>query len=170
MIWFSSRELEIALSNDSLSYWEKAKYLVFMAVIGLLAGGPLYSARPLYGAKMSALNILFSFPCGVLSAYLAYRGIRSCFLANENIDGTSFFERMACLTVPVWTKLFIFWVPLSFVLVWLLVQFKDTEPELFKIVQNIFYLLGPLWIFVYYLLLRRSFNRLGGLLKKQGVN
>lgn len=170
MIWFSSRELEIALSTDSLSYWEKAKYLVFMAVIGALAAGPLYLARPIYGAKMSGLNMLFSFTCGVLSAYLAYRGIRNCFLANEDIDGTSFFERMACLTVPVWTRLFIILAPLSIGAALLLVPFKDTKPELFKILQNIFYLLAPLWIFVYYLLLRRSFNRLGGMLKKQGIN
>ena len=139
MILFSSKELEIALSNDLLSYWEKTKYLVLVAVIGALLGGPLVLIRPIYGAKMSTLNLLFSSLCAVLSAYLAYRGIKACFLTNEGIDGTLFFERMACLTVPVSIRVGIFMFLISVGLAWSFVPLKNTRPELFKILQNIFF-------------------------------
>ncbi len=168
MILFSSRKLEVALSNNLLNDWQKVKYIIFMTVLGYLSGMS-YWGQSMHGRKWPLYFASFQLASAIVSAYLAYKGIRKCFKTNEAIDATSFFERMACLTVPVWIRLAIIILPVTIGLGWMIVKIEQAAPELQYKFSLIFYVLGPVWVIVYYHMLNNSFVRLGVLLKERGT-
>ena len=96
MIWFSSRKLEKALSEGVLSNWEKAKYLILMAVLTAMTS-PAYFLRPTYGKRPPPGTGLWDLAFGLVGMFVVYHGIKRCFRTNEHIDAERFFERMACL-------------------------------------------------------------------------
>lgn len=164
MILFSSRNLELAFAREELTKWDKVKYIILMTVIFTTTYGPIYWAKPIYGARQPSLDKVISFSCSVLAAYIAYRGIKKCFQINENIDGISFFERWACLTVPVGFRLTLYFLPVVFAISGLFTLFKSSDPEPYRMLPIAFNLLGPIWSLTYYHLLKRSFLQLGELL------
>jgi hypothetical protein len=176
VILLSSRNLELAFVRDELTKWDKVKYIILMAVLSALLSGPFYWIRPLYGTKMPALNMLVSFACSVLSAYIAYWGIKKCFQINEGGDGRSFFQRFACLTVPVMFQVMLLAIPaliglamgLGFVVT--VIQMIDPEFQRQRITPYALYLLGPALAFLYYHLLKRSFLRLGELMTRTEID
>ena len=168
MIWFSSRKLEKALSEGVLSNWEKARYLILVAVLSALTG-PAYLPRPVYGkrepAEIRALYLAFA----VVMMLVVYHGIKRCFNTNQKIDAERFFERMACLSVPVFAKMVVFCVPAFLVVLWAVALHGTSHPEpdaetINKLVVALG-CLGPILLYVYYWMLNRSFARLGALLK-----
>lgn len=170
MILFSSRNLELAFAREELTKWDKVKYLIFMAVLAALASGPFYWIRPVYGTKMPTLNMFVSFACSVLSAYIAYWGIKKCFQINESGDGRDFFQRMACLTVPVTFRVGLVAIPVAIgvgVLVGIVLRI---DPERQSVLLNLYYLMGPALAFFYYHLLKRSFLRLARLLTRSEID
>lgn len=168
MILFSSRKLEVALSNNLLNDWQKVKYIIFMTVLGYLSG-TVYWGTPLYGRSIPLFRLPFYLASAIISAYVAYRGIKKCFKTNEVIDAMSFFERIICLSVPVWLQLTIILLPLTLALSWLIVRIGNAVPELEEKLWLIFYVLSPATAFVYFHLLNNSFVRLGVLLKEAGT-
>ena len=170
VILFSSRNLELAFARDELTKWDKVKYIILMTVLPTLLSGPFFWVKPVYGAKMSTLNILVSYPCAVLSAYIAYRGIKKCFQVNESGGGNSFFQRWACLTVPVGFRVMIYFLPAYWIIGALVIFFRKRNPELYEILPNIYYLAGPVFAFTYYHLITRSFLRLGELLMHSRID
>ena len=168
MIWFSSKKLEKALSEGVLSDWEKAKYLVLMAVLSALSGSA-YLPRPIYGRRLPAEIRAFYLAFGVIGMLVVYFGIKRCFNTNQKIDAERFFERMACLSVPVSAKMVVFCLPAFLVVLWAAVLLGRSHSEPHEETTNELVValgcLGPVLLYLYYWMLNRSFARLGALLR-----
>jgi len=165
MILWSSRKLEQALVGGRLDPWTKVKYLLVPIILGALAG-PIYIFRPVYGQRPPLINSLFSFIFAVLSAFIAYWGIKICFSINNKIDGNRFFERLAVLTVPVLIKVAVFFFFFSFILVVVFSYLKVRAPILFQWTHIIISVLGPIVTYTMYSMIRNSFERFGRLAER----
>jgi hypothetical protein len=164
MIVFSSKKLESALAENRLTQWDKVKYIILIAVLYSLSYGPIRWIKPTFSPTYGTTpekHPLFFILCSALAAYIAYRGIKECFRINEDIDAKSFFERWACLSVPVGLRLTFYMMP-----VFIFFPFLIGLPF-----ERVFVsLLNPIAALIYYHLIARSFIRLGELLKPPGVD
>lgn len=163
----SSPEVEKAIAKKTLRQWELVKYSIMLPLtLGFLLASPyLWRAltapeNPPYFGVVASLSLL-------LSAYIAYRGVKLCYTVNERIDGKAFLERYALLAAPPFLQLLLIALPLGIVL-WL-VSHLDASP-LASVGANfglIAYLTLPILTVIYFTLLRLSFKRLGRLLTKK---
>jgi len=154
MVFFSPQKLENQIANESLTPWEKAKYLFLAAVLAALAG-PAYWLSPVikpinFGTVQSIQHI-----SGIVGLFVAYMGIKKCYLTNDKKD--LFIERFVCLRVP-WTVLFtLVLTPTSLILIFLL---KHILPENHDIPFLVISISAPFVIFIYYHCMSGSFRRL----------
>jgi hypothetical protein len=165
MILWSSRKLEHALAVGQLDPWTKVKYLLVPVVMGIFSG-PFYILRPVYGQKPPPIYSLVSFICAVLSAFIAYWGIKICFSINNKIDGNRFFERLAVLTVPVLIKVAVFFFSFSLIFVVVFSSLKDRVSSLFQWTYIIISALNPIVTYTMYSMIRNSFERFGRLVER----
>jgi len=109
-LWSSSK-LERELARGQLSEWEKTKYLLLPLILGSLAGGPIYLITPRYGPTRPTLGSVGMLCGGVLMALVTYYGIRMGYRANQKIDGEHFIERYTVLSVPIFIKFVVGFIP-----------------------------------------------------------
>jgi hypothetical protein len=167
MIWLSSKKLEHALVEKKLDAWAKVKYLILPAVIGVICSGPLYIIRPYYGKRIPNANLLSLVICGIISAFLVYRGIKQCFYANKKIDDKDFFERFAILGVPPLFQAALLGMILFFVIFIPISKLREEIPFLYKHNYMFFPLLSPIVTYILYFLIKNSFIRLGKLMEEK---
>jgi len=144
----------------------KVKYLIVPMIFSTLMGPPVIFS-PRYGQTPPALNSLFSFIFAVVSAYLIYWGIKKCYLLNRQIDSKAFFERIILLSLPITVRLVVFMIPTSIALLVLLALLRDQFPGLLKRASIIFSALGPVVLYVNFVMLESSFRRLGRLIAEE---
>lgn len=163
----SSLEVEKAIAKKTLRPWEMVKYFIMLPLtLGFLLASPhLWRAltapeNPPYFGLLATLSLL-------LSAYIAYRGVKLCYTVNERIDGKSFLERYALLALPPFLQLLLLALPLG-ALVWLL-SGPDASPLHFlrRSFGLLAYLALPILTVIYFTLLRLSFKRLGRWMSKK---
>jgi hypothetical protein len=164
MILWSSKELERALAQGQLDSWTKVKYVIVPAVVGSLSV-PFYVFRPLYGERAPAINSLFSLIFAIVTAYLSYWGIKRCFVANREIDGEAFFERIAVLLLPILVRIVTVAVLVSIALLIVLGKLRDRAPVLFHRSGIAFSAFTPIIAYVQYVMLTNSIRRFGRLVK-----
>ena len=160
MIIFSSKKLEHALANDSLSGWNKVKYIILPVLIMSLFSPP-YIVSPIYGEHPPMLNGLIGFICLIFNLIITYRGIKKCFETNQQTDAKLFFERFFILSVPVLMKFLVIIVPLTIVPSVVAYYLKDSFPVFYKRLPIVFSILIPLTSWIYYHLISRSIERVG---------
>lgn len=162
MVLFSPSKLENQLATESLTTWEKAKYL-FLAVVVSALTGPAYWIAPAiqprnYGIVQSIQNI-----SAIVGLYVTYKGIKKCYDINENKD--HFIERFICLRVP-WTVLFtLILTPACLILIYVLKQiFTENRDIPFLVIS----LSAPLVIYIFYHCMSNSFRKLGCAIDSDG--
>lgn len=166
MTVLSSEKVERVLAKNELTGWEKGKYLIILMVLGFFSrpfalASPVFSRPPLIVKGIDLATV-------VVSVIIIVYGIKKCFKINEVIDHQNFIERFAILSVPVSVKILIVGFPSSFVLVWLMFGFfSRNHPDLYQFVPGFFYIIGPVVAYIYYFFLKRSFVRLGQLMKEK---
>ncbi len=165
MILFSSRKLEIAIAEGKLPSWQKAKYIIIPTVLSGPFAWSSYVIRPIFGKKPPTLNTLISIFISILTMFIIYYGIKSCFKVNQKIDDQNFIERFCILLLPVLFKLIVIFLPISMILTGIAYAITRHDPLLSQRVPILFSVFGPLFILIYYSLLKRSFKRLGELIK-----
>ena len=165
MILFSSRKLEIAIAENKLTNWQKAKYLLIPAVLSGPFIASSYFISPIFGKKAPTLNMLISILIAIITMFIIYYGIKSCFKVNQIIDDQNFIERFCILSLPVLFKLVIIFAPLSMILTGIAYAITKHDPILSKRVPIIFSVFSPLFSLIYYSLIKCSFKRLGELVK-----
>jgi hypothetical protein len=165
MILWSSKTLEEALADGQLDSWAKVKYLMIPAVMGSLFSVPFYVVRPLYGTRAPAPNYLFSFIFALMAAYLAYWGIKRCYIANSKIDGEAFFERLAVLTVPILIRILVVATSGSIALLVVIALLRDRVPALYYRGSILFSAFNPVLAYAMFAMLTNSIQRFGKLLK-----
>lgn len=167
MIWLSSKKLECALVEKKLDSWAKVKYLILPAILGMCLGGPAYIIRPYYGRHMPNTHLLAFTLCGIISAFLVYRGIKQCFYTNKNIDDKDFFERFAILGVPPLFQVAILAILLFFLILIPISKLREEIPILYKHSYIFTSSLSPIVTYIFYFLIKNSFIRLGELMKRE---
>ena len=165
MVLLSSRKLEQVLADGKLETWSKVKYLILPAVLNSLAAA--FYIRPWYGPKEPALNIFVSVPCNILTAYLTFWGIKRAFLENQKIDGVAFFERFAMLCVPPMIRVMTVTFLLSLAVAYSRIPVPEEGSLVFTRASIFFSVLGPILTFAVYSMVRRSFQRLGELIRQR---
>lgn len=169
MILWSSQKLEEALARGELSSWTKVKYLILPAILSSL-NWPFYLISPTYGEKPPVFTRLIMLVFSVLTAYITYRGIKSCFQANEGIDGKLFFERFAVLFVPSFVRIMVATFFGSILLLAIIGLNRERFLFLFQGVSIIFAAFGPIITYALYAMIQGSFKRFGKLQKQRGSN
>lgn len=163
----SSPEIEKAIAKKTLRPWDTVKYFIMLPLtLGFLLASPyLWRAltapeNPPYFAALATLSLL-------VSAYIAYRGVKLCYTVNERIDGKAFLERYALLAVPPFLQLLLIALPFG-VILWLLGGL-DSSPFIALRLNFglIAYLALPILTVIYFTLLRLSFKRLGRSMAKK---
>ena len=166
MTVLSSEQVEKLLAKNELTGWEKGKYLIILLVLGFFSRpfalvSPIFSKPPLIVQTIDLASV-------AVSVLIIIYGIKKCFKINEAIDRQDFIERFAILSVPVSVKILIVGIPSSFVLLWILFDlFRENHPNLYQFVPGFFYIIGSIGTYIYYFFLKRSFVRLGQLVKEQ---
>jgi hypothetical protein len=168
MICISSKKLEHVLAERKLDSWAKVKYLILPSVFAVLFSGPYYVIRPYYGDRSPGMNIndIVLLLCGIISAYLTYRGIKQCFQSNQEIDGKAFFERFTILFVPPFIQIMVLSILLCLSILIPAGIFRKEIPFLYKYSTIFTAILCPVVIYILYLLIRNSFIRFGKLIKE----
>jgi hypothetical protein len=167
MIIFSADKLRKALANDSLDSWAKAKYMIFViAMYGM--SGPFYWFAPSFGPKKPLPYYVASSVSYVLTILFMVHGAKKCFRMNKTGDGKDFVERLAALYVPmtfefipVAASLFLITACFS---VYVLPFDKETN---YRVFSYLTLLLTPILMWLFFVLLHRSFESLVKLIKKQ---
>ena len=164
MILWSSRKLEKALAEERFSEWEKAKYYLWPAIWGALAGGPMFLLRPYYGSKPNHHGIFILVGC-MLMALVTYYGIRLGYRENQNIDGKSFIERYTILSLPVVVRFVVWLIPVMVVFLFVFAGLTRSAPEVRKLTGPILRFVFPVITFWLYCQIARSVRRFGDHLK-----
>ena len=165
----SSPEIEKAIVKKTLKPWDMAKnFIILPVVLGLLLASP-YLLRPLAAPENPPYFSLLASASLLVSAYIAYRGIKLCYTVNERIDGKSFLERYVLLAVPPFLSLLLIILPVG-ILLWIVAGLNSLNQGPFQLFRANFgliaYAAAPILTIVYFTLLRLSFKRLGKLMKK----
>lgn len=163
MIILSSRKLEQALANDSLSGWTKVKYIILPALIVSLFPPP-YIFRPIHGQHPPMLNALIGLFFVIINIVVTYKGIKKCFEIHQKTDAQNFFERFFILSIPVFIKFMLIFLILSIGLVVGMHSMKESFPVLYKRYPILFSISLPFITWLYYHLLSGSIRRLGALM------
>lgn len=154
MIFFSPRKLELQLLSESITAWEKAKYLVLSVVVSALAG-PLFWVTPSVKEQHLGIIALVQLLTTMLGLYITYKGIRKCYSTNNQEE--KFIERFICLRVP-WTVVFgAVLAPFSIAII---VTSKKIYPEVPDLSSFIIYICSPAITYFYYYALNSSFGRI----------
>ena len=162
----SSPEIEKAIVKKTLKPWDMAKnFLILPVVLGLLLASP-YLLRPLAAPDNPPYFSLLATASLLVSAYIAYRGIKLCYTVNERIDGKSFLERYVLLAVPPFLSLLLIILPVGIIL-WIAASLNQGPFQLLRANFGLIaYAAAPILTIIYFTLLRLSFKRLGKLMKK----
>ena len=153
------RQLEKDLAEDSLSSWEKTKYLIFVSIIHGLYG-PLFMITPKYGVKLPLLNTFLTLASTTVLVFVIYFGIRRCYETNKTIDDDRFIERFAVLYVP-WIMVFtIIGIPATFVIGFFIVKLFPAQSDRLQFYPVALHAVGIIMMYLLYMLLNGSFKRL----------
>ena len=160
MILFSSKKLEKYLAQGILDSWERTKYLVFIIILFSLTG-PIYLVSPRYGSQIPKLNILILIITWFLFLVITFRGIKNCFKTNQDIDDQNFNTRFIIMFVPVMVKFILIFFVSSLIFGWLISFDVKAHPTLVNHFSILILVSKPILAYLFYLLLNRSFIRLG---------
>ena len=162
MIIFSSRKLEKSLSEQKITSWQKAKYIIIPAIFLSIAPpiGSLFSPR--VTERPEGLHSPLQFLFVIISIFITYFGIKSCVKVNEKIDNRDFIERFCILLVPVLFKTFFIFISVFLGLMLILLMSKPL-PGFWKKIPLVLFAFGPVYFLTYYSLLRCSFRRFSDL-------
>lgn len=170
MILFSSNKLEKAIADDSLDSWTKAKYMILVIAMYSLKNS-FYWFAPSFGPETPLPYYAAAFASWLLGIVITFHGGKKCFKTNETSDGKNYVERLAVLYVPLTFRFipifFFFLAIMAFIVACLLPIDKETQYLLFP------YLLLPLTLFLiwlFFVLLNRSFERLGELIRERNTS
>jgi hypothetical protein len=155
----SSQKLEAALSEGTLSEWEKTKYIILLTVLSL-AFSPVFWLTPKYSDGPGGVDAIISLLALLLNVVLTVKGLKNCYNVNKNADDKNFIERFTVLYVPMVIKFTLIIIPLFFAFSAFVGFRKESSPVLFSLYPTIVQISGPIAIYVFFRLLRRSFNRL----------
>ena len=169
MILWSSEKLEQAFAAGELDSWTKVKYMMVPVMVGHLYT-PFYVVRPVYGERAPAINYLFSFFFAMVALYLTYWGLKRCFIANREIDGKAFFERIAVLAVPIFFRIVAATILASLLLGFVVGVLVDWIPAVTHWVPILFSAFTPILAYATYVMLTNSIRRFGTLLKAGATN
>lgn len=162
MILISPQKLEQQLAAESITQWEKAKYLVLAVVVAAIAG-PLFWFSPVVKEQHFGLVQLMQTLASAIGIWITYKGIRKCY--DINAKENAFIERFICLRVP-WTIIFgIILAPLSFALILGSEKVFPDNPDLSALIIAV---LSPVVTFIYYQALITSFRRIN-LIETKGL-
>jgi hypothetical protein len=165
MILLSSIKLERAIAENSLTSWDKAKYIIFVIILYSFSG-PIYILTPSFGPKPPIWTSLVSFVSTILVVFITYYGAKKCYLTNKEIDDKDFPGRFAALFIPMTAKFLAITIPIMVVTgVFASSSFfadKETKKDIFIYFM---YISAPVATYVFYVFLNRSFKRL-----KQTIN
>jgi hypothetical protein len=169
MVLFSSTKLENALASESLDSWTKAKYMIFVvAMYG--ASNSFYWFTPSFGPKKSLSYYVASAASWFLSAVITYWGGKNCFRTNKMGDGKDFVERFSSLYVPLTFEFIpitlLFFLGTAGFVACLLPVDKQTK---YQVVPYLALLVSPFLTWLFFVLLKRSFERLAELIRKQNA-
>ena len=169
MILFSSNKLERALAADSLTSWEKAKYIIFIIILYSFSG-PIQVLAPSFGSKPSIGQLLTSSICGILVIIFTYFGAKKCYQTNKRIDDTDFVGRFAALYMPMSFKLIaISLIAMGITAMIIYSGAFDKQTGIDGFVYFL-YIMGPVGTYLFYIYLNRSFRRLGLLINETNKN
>ena len=164
MILFSSTKLERKLADETISQWEKAKYILILFVLfGLTA--PIYIITPCFKSEAPTSAWLIGLISIPLTIVVTYMGIKKCYHANEFISNTDFIERFVPLFVTLTLKFTLIILPFSFLLNFILTSY-DVK-TIADIDIYLTYSILPIMTYIFYIFLTRSFHRLGKLIKNR---
>ncbi len=153
-MYFTSRELEAAMSKGEMDRWDEARYYFVPMVVGGGLSNAVWLLRPRYGDNPEPLVSFGILLLHVLAGIVVYHGVRKCFRSNEEMDGRDFISRMVVLGFPVLVKI----VPFAMVAIMALIHisiraFPGVHPHL--LVST----LAPILNYFTFLLLDRSLRR-----------
>jgi len=160
----SSKKLELALAENRITGWEKAKYIFILTILGFVYS-PFYFFAPPYPSpslSVQTLDILAK----LFSVLIIFYGIKRCFQINELIDHQSFIERLIILVVPIGLKIEIVSIPTGFTLIWIIAHFSKNT-NLHQATRALFSIGGFIITYFYYFFLRRSFTRFSQIMEKK---
>jgi hypothetical protein len=115
------------------------------------------------GQRAPAINTLFSFAFGIVTAYLYYWGIKRCFVANSEIDGEAFSERPAVPGVPILIRIIAVVTAVTIALLIVLGNIKDRFPRVWYRADILFSACAPITTFATYVMRTNSIRRFGRL-------
>ena len=163
MIIFSSIKLEKALADQKVTRWQKAKYIMIPAIFISMASPLSAFFRPSFQDEPSTIYSVLQLLVMIISIFITYFGIKACFEVNENIDKRNFIERFCILLVPVSFRMLLFFI-LCFIAFMIILLFTAAIPEINKHVPLLFLPFGPIYLFMYFSLLKKSFLSFSNLL------
>lgn len=164
MILISSSKLEQHLAQNSLSSWEKTKYIILTTALYSFSG-PIYILTPSFGSKPPVWDVLFSFLSSIAAVLITFWGIKKCHLMNKTFDDIHFIERFTILNIPMTIKFMALLLPLFLLFAFFSTSWggdKETRTEIMSYSMRI---MVPIGMIAYYIFLNRSFQRLGTLIK-----
>jgi hypothetical protein len=154
MIIFAPKKLEQLLAKESMTVWEKAKYLVLAVVLSAFAE-PLFWLNPAVKEQHFKLTMLLSLLAHIIGLLVTYNGLKKCYKTNNKEN--EFIERFICLRVP-WTAVFALVLAPSSITITLIA--KKYFPELPDLATIITSACIPVITFIYYSALNSSFARI----------
>ena len=163
MIIFSSIKLEKALAVQKVTRWQKAKYIMIPAIFISMASPLSAFFRPSFQDEPSTIYSVLQLLVMIISIFITYFGIKACFEVNENIDKRNFIERFCILLVPVSFRMLLFFI-LCFIAFMIILLFTAAIPEINKHVPLLFLPFAPIYLFMYFSLLKKSFLSFSNLL------
>ena len=106
MYLWKTKELVLKMKNDELSQTEKFKYfLVFIILTTIFARLSSYtSISPTFQAVIVS----------ILTAVIVIAGTILCYRTNRKGDDREFIDRIICISLPIYIKLFVVYIVILF--------------------------------------------------------
>ena len=163
MILFSSTKLEGALAANTLTSWDKAKYIIVIIILYSFSG-PIYVITPSFGQKPPLWNSLISFISTSLVILFTYFGAKKCYSTNKAADDADFVGRFAALFVPLTFKFLAFMLPLFIVAAFFAFSASSEKEVRTTIFAYFLHAGAAIGTYLFYIFMNRSFKRLGKLI------
>ncbi|MDP2278018.1 MAG: hypothetical protein Q8K51_07330 [Nitrospirota bacterium] len=165
MILISSIKLEQKIAQKALTSWEKTKYIIITTALYSFTT-PIYVLTPSFGTKPPIGDALVSFLSSIAAVLITYFGIKKSYLTNKIFDDVHFIERFTILNVPITIKFMMTLLPAFLLLAFFSASLGGDKEIRTEIMSYSMRIMSPIGIFVYYIFLNRSFQRLGLLIKE----
>jgi hypothetical protein len=128
MYFWNIESLAYELKANSLSEWQKAKYLIANLVINLSFASLSY----LLGARFSLLSVASYTLGGITAAFC----IAHVFNINHKADGKNFIERLVCFGLPATMRVGVYY--LGFIVVFYIFSLNIHIPYFVSTLLHVF--------------------------------